>query len=403
MYNRSIRYRLYPQTQDKAKRLKQCLGATRFVWNYFLAKNKELMAAHRADGSKPRPPTTFFALGKEFTQLRCNTDWLGELPFAPIRYVLKYQADAWQQCFSGGKGFPKFKSRWYSTDSVTFPAGSFKLTDHSLHLAKIGQVVISGNNPYPAAQPVAVVVQETVGKFYATVCYAVAQVPHNQNGQVIGIDCNVGQIATSEGELRYLPELSKLEARRRRYQRIMARRTKPNRKKEIEPSNRYLRARQLAAKTTRKITHIRNNWQHQESRRLANKAQFVIVESLHIQGMTKSAKGTREAPGKNVNAKSGLNRVILATGWAGFQHKLAYKAELLEVDPKHTSQKCHQCGFITTENRKTQAQFKCVNCGYSGNADINAALNIVALGNRAIGQGGRSGYRPDELSRNLRI
>ena len=129
----------------------------------------------------------------------------------------------------------------------------------------------------------------------------------------------------------------------------------------------------------------------------------MIVESLHIQGMTKSAKGTREAPGKNVNAKSGLNRVILATGWAGFQHKLAYKAELLEVDPKHTSQKCHQCGFITTENRKTQAQFKCVNCGYSGNADINAALNIVALGNRAIGQGGRSGYRPDELSRNLRI
>ena len=79
MYNRSIRFRLYPKTQDKANRLKQCLGATRFVWNYFLAENRKMMEAHRADESKPRPQTTFFALGKEFTQLRQNTHWLGEL------------------------------------------------------------------------------------------------------------------------------------------------------------------------------------------------------------------------------------------------------------------------------------------------------------------------------------
>ena len=197
-----------------------------------------MMEAHRADESKPRPQTTFFALGKEFTQLRRNTHRLGELPFAPIRYVLKYQADAWQQCFRSSKGFPKFKKRWYDTDSVTFPAGSFKLSGRYLHLAKIGQVVIRGNNPYFDARPVSVVVQAVDGKFYATVCYAVAQVPCNQNGKVIGIDRNVRQFATSEGELCYLPDVTKLEARRRRYQRMMARRTKPNRKKGIKPSKR---------------------------------------------------------------------------------------------------------------------------------------------------------------------
>ena len=402
MYNRSIRYRLYPKTQDKANRLKQCLGATRFVWNYFLAENQRMMEAHRADDSNPRPQPTFFSVGKKFTQLRRDTDWLADLPFAPIRYVLKYQADAWQQCFRSNKGFPKFKRRWYDTDSVTFPAGSFKLSGRSLHLAKIGQVVIRGNNPYPDARPVTVVVKSEGSKFYATVCYAVDQVPSNQNGKVIGIDRNVRQFATSEGELCYLPDVSTLEARRRRYQRMMARRTKPNRKQGIRPSNRYLRARQLAAKTSSKIAHIRRDWQHQESRRLANRAQFVVVESLNTQGLTKSAKGTIEEPGKNVNAKSGLNKAILTTGWSSFQQKLAYKAELIEVDPKHTSQKCHQCGCIDKENRKTQAKFQCVSCGHSGNADINAALNILALGNRAIGQGGRSGYRPDELSRNLR-
>ncbi|MYF02546.1 MAG: helix-turn-helix domain-containing protein, partial [Gammaproteobacteria bacterium] len=90
MYNRSIRYRLYPMTLDKANLLKQCLGATRYVWNYFLAENQRMMEAYRADPSNSRPNTTFFSLGKEFTQLRRTKDWLGALPFAPIRYVLKY-------------------------------------------------------------------------------------------------------------------------------------------------------------------------------------------------------------------------------------------------------------------------------------------------------------------------
>ena len=371
-------------TLDKANLLKQCLGATRYVWNYFLAENQRMMEAYRADPSNSRPNTTFFSLGKEFTQLRRTKDWLGALPFAPIRYVLKYQADAWQQCFRSGKGFPKFKSRWYDTDSVTFPAGSFKLNDRSLHLAKIGQVVISGNNPYANSEPVSVVIREECRKFYATVCHGVKHVDHNQNSEVLGIDRNVGQFATSEGEIRYLPDLSKLESRRRRYQRMMARRRRPNRKKEIKPSHRYLKAKQLAAKTSRKIAHIRNDWQHQESRRIADHFQFVVIESLNTQGMTRSAKGTIEQPGKQVRAKSGLNRSILATGWSSFKLKLAYKAELIEVEPKHTSQKCHLCGHIEKENRKTRTKFECVRCGYSGNADINAALNILALGQSTV-------------------
>ena len=76
--------------------LNQCLGATRFVWNHFLAKNKTMMQAHRDDASNPLPSTTFFSLGKEFTQLRKQLQWLDRLPYEPIRYILKYQADAWK-------------------------------------------------------------------------------------------------------------------------------------------------------------------------------------------------------------------------------------------------------------------------------------------------------------------
>ena len=60
MPHRNIRYRLYPKTRAKADLLNQCLGATRFVWNHFLAKNKTMMQAHRDDASNPLPSTSFF-------------------------------------------------------------------------------------------------------------------------------------------------------------------------------------------------------------------------------------------------------------------------------------------------------------------------------------------------------
>ncbi len=142
------------------------------------------------------------------------------------------------------------------------------------------------------------------------------------------------------------------------------------------------------------------NWHHQESRTIADQNQYAVVEQLNTKGMTQSAKGEMDNPGKNVKAKSGLNREILKTGWSAFKQKLAYKTEVVEVNPKNTSRMCHRCGHIDKDNRKTQSRFRCVRCGHSDNADINAALNILlALGTRAIGQGGRSGYRPVELLR----
>ena len=51
--------------------------------------------------------------------------------------------------------------------------------------------------------------------------------------------------------------------------------------------------------------------------------------------------------------------------------------ELIKVDPKHTSQKCSRCEYISKENRQTQAQFICTKCNYKANADYNASINIL--------------------------
>ena len=108
--------------------------------------------------------------------------------------------------------------------------------------------------------------------------------------------------------------------------------------------------------------------------------------------MSSSAKGTKEKPGKNVKAKSGLNRSILDQGWFTFKELLKYKqswlgGEVITVDAKYTSQKCSECGHTEKNNRTIQARFGCQRCGLQLNADFNAALNLLAAGHAVLACG----------------
>ena len=89
-----------------------------------------------------------------------------------------------------------------------------------------------------------------------------------------------------------------------------------------------------------------------------------------------------------VKQKSGLNRQILASGWGTLELGLNYKMEIRKVSPAYTSQTCHQCGHVAKGNRPSQSEFKCAACGHADDADVNAALNILASGNGAAGRGG---------------
>ena len=365
---RQVTYRLLPGSRAKARKLAATAGACRFVWNQMLADQDALHTMARMHGAKP-PGVSFFTLGKAFTQLRAATPWLADMPFVPIRYTLKYQADAWRRFFHGQGGRPRFKRR--GDDSVTIP-DNVRIRDGMLHFPKIGPMALRrrGGTPYPEGEPVQAVVKRVCGKWYATVCYRVAAAERPDSGEVIGLDMNVRQVAASDGRLFHAPDTRRLEARKRRYQRKMARQRKGSRRRE--------RTRQRLARTHRRIAMARRNWQHHVSRTLAGGT--VAVEALDTRGMTRSAKGTVEAPGTNVRQKAGLNREILATGWGDLSRMLAYKAPaLLEVDPAYTSQTCAECGVIDAASRRDR-KFECVACGHADHADLNAARNIRRRG-----------------------
>jgi putative transposase len=84
-------------------------------------------------------------------------------------------------------------------------------------------------------------------------------------------------------------------------------------------------------------------------------------------------------------ARTGLNRSIHDAGWAQFVSILRAKAEeagrvVIDVDPRHTSDRCGTCGHTARDNRVSQAQFSCRRCGHTLNADEHAARNILRAG-----------------------
>ncbi len=204
---------------------------------------------------------------------------------------------------------------------------------------------------------------------------AVPEPVHSHPDGQIGLDMGIATtVTTSDGDRLDMPSLDALERRIRRLQRAASR-------KEKHSSN-WRKACNRVARLKERQADIRRDWQQKTSTTLSTKHAMVAIEDLNVAGMSASAAGTVEEPGKNVAAKSRLNRGILEQSWGQLRWMLEYKAgwnggELIPVPAAGTSRTYSQCGHEAAENRKTQSGFKCVNCGHAQNADVNAAINIL--------------------------
>ena len=128
---------------------------------------------------------------------------------------------------------------------------------------------------------------------------------------------------------------------------------------------------------------------------LARRFDIVRVENLNLKGMTRSARGTVGAPGRNVRQKAGLNREIMRSGWGLLVRRLEDKApgRVEKINPAFTSQRCSACGHVDAKSRESQARFACTACGFACHADVNAAKNIAA-GHAVTARGGDGVARP---------
>ncbi|WP_347600600.1 transposase [Acrocarpospora sp. B8E8] len=351
---------------------------------------------------------------------RHEIDWMAQLPAQAAQAVLKTYRQAWANFFNPEHPAdrPTFKGRFRSRMAVDVPQArdlQIKRINRrwgAVNLPKVGRVRFRWTKDLPGLTkggPAgritgARLIKDAHGWAIVFRIQTLAPVPAPHTGAKVGMDRGIAvPLALSTGEHRsHGPWLTDGERTRlRRLERKSARQRATATKGKGRPvSNRLARTYDQIAKLRATAKRRALDWQHQTTTDLATRFSVIVVEDLEITNMTASASGTVQAPGTRVAQKRGLNRAISGEAWGRTVDLLTYKSDarggvVAKVRPHGASRECHRCHTTTPGSRESQSRFACRNpaCGWVGNADTNAARNLLyrydtAAGWAVTGRGG---------------
>lgn len=391
------RIRLYPTTRQR-ERLRFMLDVTRELYNALLQERKDAyrLRAVRITGKQQYADLT--ALRKPVYRIDGRLAAVYRECEDAVLHRLDLAMQAFFRRIARGEtpGFPRFKSRvrWAQ---IEFPHGDralkFNAPQTKVIVPGIGGVRLRKGRQVPAFGR-AWLVRKNARWYACFECERAATRTERASG-VVGIDRGVHVLAaTSDGRL--FPNVRPDEQTRlrvERAQRAVSRRKRGGKNRR--------RAVQALARIKERVANVRLDHAHQVARQIVDSAPSVIaMEALCLRSMTRSAKGSIEQPGSSVRQKAGLNRAILDAGFGLLQRMIVAKAEeaglaVVAVDPKCSSQECSQCGHVAKESR-ARRRYRCVRCGFSTHADVNAALVIARRAQLApVGRGGALAHLDD--------
>jgi putative transposase len=370
----AFKYELMP-TGEQQRNMRRFAGSCRFVFNKALALQKQ----RYEQGEKK---LGYAGLCKELTAWRNGTEtpWLADAPTHPLQQTLKDLERAYANFFAKRADFPRFKKKGQQ-DSFRYPDPKQIRLDQGnsrIFLPKLGWLRYRNSREVLGTLR-NVTISQSCGKWYASIQTEREVEQPLPNGGAIGIDMGVARFATLSDGTFYAPlnSFKRQETALRKAQRSMNRKTKF--------SNNWKKAKARVQRIHSRIGNARRDYLHKCSTTISQNHAMVCIEDLQVRNMSKSAKGSAEQPGKQVRAKSGLNKSILDQGWFEFRRQLDYKLAwnggwLIAVPPQNTSRTCPYCGHVSKDNRQTQARFECVGCGFEEHADVVGAINVLRAG-----------------------
>ena len=401
------RVRLYPRAWQEAA-LRFILDVTRQLYNAALQERRDAYRLRRVSISAKMQYA-------ELTALRSGEPLDGRLAavYRECEDAVLHRLDLAMRAFfrrvkcGEAPGYPRFKSaaRW---KQVMFPHGDralkFGTGQSSIAIPGVGRVKLRKGRVVPDTVGRAWLLEKN-GRWYACFeCERDVQ-PLPTTSIVLGVDLGVRVLAaTSAGQLiRNAAVGENRRAATARLQRELdavtdkdARGRCTNRRdpKRICAARRLVRSKEREA-------NARLDYAHKTARRIVDSADVIALEALRVRNMTRSAKGTIEAPGRNVVAKAALNRVVLDAGFGLLERLIVAKAEeaartIVWVDPRFSSQECSRCGHISARSRRRR-RYACDTCGFTTHADVNAALVIRRRAQSALSSLPHTGEEPVTL------
>jgi putative transposase len=391
------RYRLYPRPAQEAALLGHCAHA-RFVWN--------LAVEQRSWWQPGRPGPEYIEQARQLTEARAAHPWLAEGPQMVQQQALRDFHAAWSSFFAAlaawreqvaklppdERGNPPAPPSWRKRGVhagfrivAVGPHDMRRLNRHwgEVVVPKLGWVRFRWSRAVPQAKSYRIT-RDRAGRWHVAFAVVPPAIPAPGNGQAVGVDRGVAvSAALSTGELLRVPGLRPAEVHRLR---LLERPQGPPAQGVGSPS-----------------PHRRCH-RHAEGPRNCPAARL-DREGLHRPGppvrpdrgrglgragddQKRPGHHATAGPGRPAESRTEPRHPRGRLGQAGRPAGAQSPGRVVKVPAAYTSQRCWACGHVARENRESQPAFRCVACGFTGHADWNASLNILAVGRAVAARGG---------------
>ena len=403
-YHYGLKVRIYPS--DKQKQIiKLNSDASRFIYNEMVAINKELWQLKQVklpiDTVQSRIKQ--LELRQNAKQMSNHFQFLGDKRIDSLTKANAIQnyRKAWNAFRKiHTAGVPNFHRKsyvWrYQTNCQYLKQKEAYLTNGTVRfedskhvlVPKLGRLRVKGSHQRILARSAetrigtVTITKDAIGSFFLSMQLA-SDAPFvtmsKQTNRQVGIDLNTENFLTSsDGQVIANPRYYRtIKGRLAKAQRILSRRARRAKKehRSLRESRNYQKQRLLAAKIHTQIFSRRRAFLHQLSTTLIKNHDLVVAEELRSKNMLKN---------------HALAMSIADVGWRTFLEMLTYKAELygrqfITVNPKNTTQTCHDCGFVmgtgsTKKLNLADREWTCPKCHVHHIRDHNAAQNILTKG-----------------------
>ena len=360
---RAYKYKIKP-TMKQQHQLLQAFGCARFIYNWGLdKKTKAWTNEHKS--------ISYFELAKEITELKKTEEykWLKDVSSDSLQQSLRCLDNAYTQFFKAKKGFPKFKSKKNSKDTVRYVMGiDFDFNSWKVKIPKCGWVKLCKNKTFDLSSckiGTLTVNRDKCGDYWCSIIVEdnTPQKPKTKisEGTSVGIDLGIKDYAILSDGTKY--SNPKYYERNRLKLKILQHKFAKTQK----DSKRHEVMRIKIARQYRKITNMRTDFLHKLTTDLIRRYDTICLENLNVEGMM-----------KNHN----LSMAIQSASWGEFIKQIRYKSEINGKNVifigrfEPSSKTCSKCGYVKHDLKLSDRKWVCPICGEHHDRDINAAVNI---------------------------
>lgn len=375
-------FRCYP-TPEQEQHFARTFGCVRYVWNWAL----NLRSVGFKNGERIGYPET----DRRLTLLKREpaTAWLNEVSSVCLQQALRDLQVSYSNFFDKRTGYPSFKRKdGPQSANYTERGFSFDAKARTLKLAKVGAVKVKWSRRSIPAPSSIRLIRKPSGRYFVSLVVETLPVELPKTGAAVGIDFGINRLATlSTGEKVHNPRHgAKWQHRLAHYQRRMARGQKG--------SKRRARNKRHVARIHEKIGNSRTDALHKFSTDMVRRFDAIYIEDLNLRGMLKNHSIARSMSDASIGQAARMLE----------EKAERYGKRVERIDRWFPSSKmCSACGHIQKTMPLSVRNWSCPSCGTLHDRDVNAAANILAVGQTVSAHGaGVRAVVPKGAKANLR-